>query len=136
MIDPEALIAAEAVQKLVPLLQATHDVFWENDGQLDSTTQERPFVVVAISIDFSKQASREGNPLIQRHGDVVFYAYQKSGSGTASVRAALRYCASVFELKNVSDIQFQASDFVGEASRPGWYGRALLVPFYYQELRD
>jgi len=136
MIDPEALIAAEAVQKLVPRLSPTHDVFWENDGQLDTTTQTRPFVIVSIGINFSRQASREDNPIIRRDGDVVFYAYQKSGSGTAEVREALRACAEAFELANVSGIQFQAADSSVPASRPGWYGQARLVPFYYQESRS
>lgn len=135
MIDPYPLIVDVIQRELVPRLPGV-DFFYPNDGRLDVTSQYRPFVYVDIRIDDSYQASLEDNPLIQRHGDVVFYAYEKSGSGTASVRAALAECVKTFELLTWAGIQFTTADQEVSATRPGWYGQARLVPFYYQETRS
>lgn len=132
---------AEARQTLITELQALlsaefsdFDVFYENGPGVDYGQQTRPFVEIVIDLQDSRPASLEAAPMTRYLMDVVVACRLKRGEGTTRLDALLDRVSQTLKNRYLGTLLMQSPKPYRLGELNGWYGRAVRVPFTYDEL--
>lgn len=133
-------MSIDARQQAVPTLQslfstefADFDVFYDNGPAPDFSTQQRPFLTVAVDLTDYGAAAIESDPLRRGDGDVVVTAWVRQGEGTADSDRAVLRCAQTLGCRYLGLLTMGDAKIYKARELAGWYGRAVRVPFCYTE---
>lgn len=128
-------------QTLIPHMTATlsaefadFDVFFENGPAVDFESQVKPFVMLEISTSASVQATIEAKPMVRYLADVIIAGFVRRGEGTARLDELLDRISKDLRTRYLGELLMLTPKDYRPRELKGWYGKAVRVPFTYDDL--
>lgn len=132
-------LARQAIMTVLAQIQTAWTEFdlkidSENRDIIDQASQQNPYLAIEIDFLGADQMDLSPNPLVRQTGQLVVYAVEKVGSGTARAARLRDFVRPRFSLQNLGaggTLHCHAAEIYKSKTIAGWEYFPVLVNFWY-----
>lgn len=107
-------------------------VQYDNKKTVDLTTQQKPFIELAIVYQDGDQVGLGKDVPTRLMGTIVLAVRGRSGTGVVDMDAAVdHFFRPLGKTDKLSPLRTYAARFSSSPEMLGWVAQAILIPFWY-----